>query len=1068
MATLEAKASPGGESTLKDSESQQQPGKKSEQPAHGLLTRLPPWVTEPLKSPRAWKVFLRSWVAVFASFVILLPNASLRVVGTTSFFSIITALFLPPYFPMQLTIFLLSTLMVGLCMGWGIGLGAMRAANAVRDQAAIQAVAAQIQTSIQANPVFQANPALAQTTAIFAGWFLDTRATVIYGVFLAVGSFIFGLIRAYAPKLLFMSIFGTIAVDIFCSIGPLFPTKRYTLLNSTAISIACYMGIAIVTTLLVFPETMSHSVMDSLAAQLARIQALVAIQDDVLQARAEELAAPGAPLIERFKKLRARVISTQQQLVASSGFLSLEFSWGRWNGDDLRDLEEPTVALITRVSCLLNFDRLAGTARLPAPNSSSASLSAGSLADPRWHETHLLRAVHTKHAALEAAHGVRPADILPLLDSATRPLRSATTSALGTLKDEIVHVNHTRWRRGASGEERAVKLQEAAAQLRAALEAFNAEGRMELLAPFLPLLDAAAASGVDLDNASEEELPLRSLFVAYVFVANLVAVADAVLGLVGAVQAIDSKRPRKARLWAPTGVRSIWKLVTARGDKADGAFGEDTSPPMKPMASAGRGGEAEYRKDPDSRPPTNALQRLMHVIHKVYLWTGTAEAVFTFKYVIVSIALWLPAIFRNSAHIYYVEKGVWALIMAQTTMNIYAADQIYNYVTRLGGTLLGLVLGLIAWYAGNGTGSGNPYGAAAAFGVVSIPLVFLRVFSPEHLLAGNVMCCATFALVVGYSWVDGNTVQFASPGLGWSVAWRRWTLVAIGSAASFIVMMFPPKSGRKAVRQRNAASIASLASVYGFLVSAWIGSRDDQDEESADVKREHENQHEHDELEEVKDQKRTLPATVTPAWTAEFRARLMVFAEEMHTIRELTDLARWEGSIRGKWPAAQYMQLVDIQADMVASLAQLGSSLGYLEKEWRLTFLHSSKVLNPHFIADVMAVFALISQSLRTGEPMHQVVPSSLLDRLFYHDAAHQPRSPVVAVDATGRRGKVVDVAGIKSLSYMYYASSVVAVYQLLRSLDELHRITKDLCGEIPLGGFADWRDEYDRTHAAV
>jgi Na+/serine symporter len=33
----------------------------------------------------------------------------------------------------------------------------------------------------------------------------------MYGAFLIIGSFIFGLIRAYAPKLLFMSIFGTIA-----------------------------------------------------------------------------------------------------------------------------------------------------------------------------------------------------------------------------------------------------------------------------------------------------------------------------------------------------------------------------------------------------------------------------------------------------------------------------------------------------------------------------------------------------------------------------------------------------------------------------------------------------------------------------------------------------------------------------------------------------------------------------------------------------------------------------------------------------------------------------------------
>ncbi|KAJ7463697.1 hypothetical protein FB451DRAFT_1352935 [Mycena latifolia] len=986
-----------------------QAGVPAPTPPRSLWTFLPEWVSGPLQSPRSWKVLLRCWIAVFASFVLLLPNASLRTVGTTSFFALITSLFLPPYFPIQLTVFLLATLMIGLLAGWGIGLGAMRAANAVRDPAHIQAAIAQVQASIQANPVFQANPALAQTTAIFAGLFLDVRATAVYGVFLAIGAFIFGLIRAYAPKLLFMSIFGTIAIDIFCAVGPLFPSKRYTLLNSTAISIGCYMGIALLTTIFVFPETMSHATMDAVAAQLARVQKLIEMQDGVLAAQ----PADRPPLIATFRALRALVITTQQQLSATSGFLALEFSWGRWNGDDVRSLEEPTVALITRVACLLNFSGLGGAAHAAATTTDAAS-DAASRADMQRQETYLLRQLHTRNAEREAAHGVRPADVLPLLDSATRELRHAAAATLAAVRAELAQVNHTRWRRDPASETTcSAALDAAAVRLRAAVTDFNALGRTELLAPFLPLLDAP--------DSAPEELPLRALFVAYVFAANMVAVAEALLGLAGTVQAVGAKRKR-ARLWAPTHVRGLWKLIRARGDKADGAFGEDTSVPVAHAE------EENYRRDPDSRPPTNALQRLMHFVHALYQWTGTAEAIFTFKYVFISIALWLPAVFRSTAHFYYVEKGIWALIMAQTTINIYAADQIYNYVTRLGGTFLGLGFGLVAWYAGNGTSNGNPYGAAAAFGVVVFPLVFLRVFAPERFLAGNVMCCATFALVVGYSWIDGHAVQFASPGIGWTVAWKRWALVVTGSAASFIVMMFPPKSGRKAVRQRNAASIASLASAYGVLVAAWIARAD----ADADEK-----------------------LTPTRAWTAAFRGRLMALAEEMHAIRELTGLAKWEGSVRGRWPAKEYERLVDVQVDMVSSLAQLGSALGHLEKEWRRTFLHSSKVLNPNFIADVMAVFALVSQSLHTGEPMHQVLPSSLLDRLFYHHGHTESRADV-------------DVAGVKSLGYMYYASAIGAVYQLLHSLDELHALTKDLCGEIPLVGWVGWREEYERSQAVV
>jgi hypothetical protein len=35
-------------------------------------------------------------------------------------------------------------------------------------------------------------------------------------------------------------------------------------------------------------------------------------------------------------------------------------------------------------------------------------------------------------------------------------------------------------------------------------------------------------------------------------------------------------------------------------------------------------------------------------------------------------------------------------------------------------------------------------------------------------------------LIIGYSWIDGHLPVLSDPGIGWSAAWRRWTLVAIG------------------------------------------------------------------------------------------------------------------------------------------------------------------------------------------------------------------------------------------------------------------------------------------------
>lgn len=72
-----------------------------------------------------------------------------------------------------------------------------------------------------------------------------------------------------------------------------------------------------------------------------------------------------------------------------------------------------------------------------------------------------------------------------------------------------------------------------------------------------------------------------------------------------------------------------------------------------------------------------------------------------------------------------------------------------------------------------------------------------------------------------------------------------------------------------------------------------------------------------------------------------------------------------------------------------------------------------------------MAAFGLVSQSLRTGEPLHHVLPHSLLDRLFYHHG-HVP-----ALAATTHH-KQPDLKAVKAPNYMYYASAMIAVYQLL------------------------------------
>ena len=158
-------------------------------------------------------------------------------------------------------------------------------------------------------------------------------------------------------------------------------------------------------------------------------------------------------------------------------------------------------------------------------------------------------------------------------------------------------------------------------------------------------------------------------------------------------------------------------------------------------------------------------------------------------------------------------------------------------------------------------------------------------------------------------------------------------------------------------------------------------------------------------------------------------------------------------------------------------------------------------------MTDVMSVFALVSQALRTGEPLHQILPSSLTERMLYHQTHKELAMTAAAVSSRinshinqmhgvtdngemtkdtkmERDGSTTDdpAERIQHLEFMYYAMGISAVTQLitvsysilsffssfshcLKCLDELHRTTKRLCGEVPFRGFEEWRKEYERVY---
>ena len=152
------------------------------------------------------------------------------------------------------------------------------------------------------------------------------------------------------------------------TIGPLFPFAQYYLLNSLLIPVSIYTAIAIVVTTFVFPQTANHAFLGTVTHLLGQTKILLDVQEDLLTAIPGSIA-PESPRMLRLKATRVSMFTIHQKCGFFSGgvplsvsdrpslkvtqqgkFINAEFSRGRWNGDDAKQLEEPLLRVITRLS----------------------------------------------------------------------------------------------------------------------------------------------------------------------------------------------------------------------------------------------------------------------------------------------------------------------------------------------------------------------------------------------------------------------------------------------------------------------------------------------------------------------------------------------------------------------------------------------------------------------------------------------------------------------------------------------------------------------------------------------
>ncbi|KAJ7660842.1 hypothetical protein DFH06DRAFT_1472122 [Mycena polygramma] len=1104
------------------------------------------WLSPALRNKRLLKTWVRCILALAGAVVLLVDNASLRTMGQAGFFAALVAVLLPPSLALSVFILASFTLLFGMLLGWAWGAAMMAAGHAVRDKALLAARLAAAQKGL----VPGVSPTLQLQSLIFHGAFLDPRTSAAYGALFFLGAFALGALRARVPRLALMGIFGTIVVDVFATTGVLLPTPSYTLAKTFLIPACYYLAVALATLVLVFPESLNGGWLTTLdGAYFGSTLSILSLQNTALGTRPSDHAAWGK-VGGKIASARLALGGALAGLAGQLALMDLELSRGRLGPTDLKRLAPEIRALGVRGSGLLAFhaavenvnnedareEEAAAKASAANSNINSNVNSNANLNDAHARANGYTSALHTRFTrrrqivrAREARHGHTLDTLVPILASASAPLRAAAESGLLALQVWFRGCNTARWALKHPSTEEVEKRQKALVEARDALmgklEAWRGVERVRLIEPFEKFFDpetgrlaeriGRGAGGVREDP---EMFAVRSLFICFVFCDTLDAFAARLHRVLAIVVDLDARRPAP-RLWLPPGFGKLGRKILSREPATVAqqplAMGTSNDPTRFDADGAGTetvdgddgqgvGKEEEEvsarPRNPDALPPTSALGRFSVALGGSLRFFKSPEGIFALRHAVISLALWIPSVVPRTAWFYYANKGLWALIMGQMGLATFAGDQLFGVATRIVGTAIGLLNGMVVWYiAAPGKADGNAYAVVVVTTVFTAPYIFARIAAPPMQMMFWTMIGVTTVFVVGYSWLDTHFPLVSNSGVGIALGWKRALLVMIGFTAGGILMMFPrPTSARILVRRTLAATLREQGSIFGQEVEAFL----------AEEARARSGQYERETIDWVDQQTGEDAPPVSPKERRirKVAQRVLVVFERLQGLAPSLKTSRWEPQVQGLWPHEQYELLHAKETRLITTLALLAGAFSKLDTKWCSILVHRTPFLNPNLLSDVFATIDILANALEAGHPLPASLPC-LRERLVYHEtlirsisrtARAPPAAPPIPQDddsdddadsethAEFVAGKVEGASiGFEELSLSVLMDEqlpthstgefsiphppVIALGNFLGLIDEIGAIVRELCGETTFRGFDALHHEFlGREEAAL
>ncbi|EPS43040.1 hypothetical protein H072_2965 [Dactylellina haptotyla CBS 200.50] len=996
-------------------------------------SKLPDWITERLTA-RDLKILIRCSLAAWASFLFVVINPVLKNFGQAAFMGLLCLFINPPSTMLPLYLLAATTILLGICLAWGWGTLAYLAAMSRRDDnlynASIGTIRQQAVQSGTPNLTFYVQ------RRIFNGELLQTGPTVVMLTMCLVFIYFMARVQAKFPKLTLVSIFGIIVIDPYITTAPLIDNFNGTLPLIFVKPLAASVGIGVVLSLLVFPESCSHATLALLSKSLGRIRLVLDITRDTLQDMGQDIP------VKEINKLKVKIVEEHTEIDQGFTFMGLEPSVGRWSGEDIASLKTLFQDLFIRSTVMLNFHLLREEYRskilngAPRGDYHTDDESDGhDLEKSQEHlETPAKEHKHGKHhrhnppsrrvavtqtlATMTVYEFLRPdpevaklgQDALKAVEDVSRNLLAACDDAISAADDIMTSVNNTRWfGRPKKSEVDALveKHSQVLNNLKHEHEFFSVHAVDKMTDPVRHLFDENGKLMQFTDKEKGVKLP--GLMIGINYKHRVLAIATGLIDLLERLVELEMKKTR-TRLWLPFALKALFSWALSPEPVRDDNALERTETRREHEERKSRKAKAKKekkQKGKEARGSHSAEARVgrergkfAEAITDIFHWFTNNDGVFAARVVLVTLALAIPSILKSSAGFSYDNRAVWALIMAQLTISQYMGDFVFSITMRMFGTVVGGIIGLVVWYIGAGSGPGNPYGIMAILAPFIIFGMAIRVFAPREWMMPGVMGIATMMLIVGYSWESNYLPQliYAEPGYG--VFYRRLLLVIVGFAAAIIVQVFPrPPSATRNASKSLATVLSDLTDFYSDTMSHFLTSHTDAD---------------------------TTPEKL--------QERIAGLYTQLQELAPRIQMVRFEPS-SSPYTSENLSKIADYLGKILESLSIMAFVTSRLTPKYRKRLEVQTDFAKTDTIASIMAVLGVLEGSLRTGHPLAEILPVPLLGKL------RKVAGPADGVDSLSREM-------LKDDEWSTFIVMLMAITSLYSRIDDLVMTVKDAVGE--------------------